>query len=322
MIISTIISSLTGQFAKKSYDKKSKKEGIKEANNEDNLYLNESCFVVHKPKYIIPLCVFAIIFFLGFAAFSYECEILICMYAFLAIDVFFLYLLLRECYFRIEIDRFEITIKRFLRKTLVCSSSDITSCRVDNAGNVSVYFGYIKIDIESTMINAKRFADFASSCAFENSRHLQRKYKVYNKGTMFVLIMIAVLICAAVIFYPNLKINRHPNGDLEIIDYVLILFASISWWCIYKFVLFYKTIKVDEKNRSFFYRKGFKLKKADFSQIAKIETKKRFLEENAINYIFYITNPNPDGKIDIIKFSTFEENSDSFFNAVYSCEEF
>ncbi len=319
MDFSTIISSLIGQFAKKSCDKKSTKEGIQEANDEDNVFLNESCFVVHKPKYIIPLFVFGIIFFLGFAFFSYKYDALIGMYFFLAFDVFFLFLLLIECYFKIEIDRFEITVKRFLRKTIVCSTKDITSCRVDNAGNVSVYFGYIKVDIESTMVNVKRFADFASSCAFENSRRLQRKYKVYNKGTIFLLIMIALLICAATIFYPNLKINKHPNGTLEIIDYILILFASISWWFVYKFVLFYKTIKVDEKNRSFFYRKGFKLKKADFDQIVQIETKKRFLEEKAINYIFYIEAPN--NKIDKIKFSTFEENSDSFFNAVCSCEE-
>lgn len=317
MIISTVISSLLKSFVKDACDRKSRKEEAAES-SEENACSREGCFIVHKPKFIVPLIVFAIIFFLGFAVFCYEIDILIAMYLFLAFDAFCLYLLLRECCFKIEVDSYEITVQRFLRKTLVCSASDITSCRVDNAGNISVYFGYKKINIESTMINANRFASFASSCAYKNASQLQRKYKVYNKGTACTLIMIAVFICIGALFYSDVRTGRNPTGEIPVIDYVSLLLVSESWWFVYKFISFYKKICVDEKNRTFSYRKSFKLNNASFSQVETIQTKKRFLEENAFNYKFSVRNKN--GKLDKIKFSSFEENSDSFFNAVYSTE--
>ncbi|MBQ5434358.1 MAG: hypothetical protein IIU30_13055, partial [Treponema sp.] len=218
--------------------------------------------------------------------------------------------LMCDIVFRIKVEGQQVSVTRLFRGTKFFLRSDIISARMDNAGAVILVLGKEKIHVDPTMVNKDYFYSFAQGCAWSNADFgIRQTYKVYrNKGEYIFLMVILVLLLSFSAFY---FLDLRNCTFAEKVLGLSLLFAIAIVSLVYLVCLINHTIIVEEQRRCFYYKKGFLRKMANVGQIKSFERKARFLE-SASN--FFLTVRLPNGKSDLVKFASLDENSDRFCN--------
>lgn len=288
----------------------SRKEGESELKKHRLEYVSGDSFSVHAPKWIIPLLVVYELLFGGFAVFSYLWNIKIASVVFVAFCIFGFIGLMCDIVFRIKVEGQQVSVTRLFRGTKFFVRSDIISVRMDNAGAVILVLGKEKIHVDPTMVNKDYFYSFAQGCAWANADSGKKQtYKVYrNKGEYIFLMVILVLLLSFSAFY---FLDLRNCSFAEKVLGLSLLFAIAIVSLVYLACLINHTIIVEEQRCCFYYKKGFLRKMANVGQIKSFERKARFLE-SASN--FFLTVRLPNGKSDLVKFASLDENSDRFCN--------
>ena len=288
----------------------SRKEGDAELKKHKLEYVSGDSFSVHAPKWIIPLLVVYELVFAGFFIFSYLCDVKIASVFFVAFCIFGFVGLMFDIAFCIKVEGQQVSVTRLFRGTKFFLRSDIISVRMDNAGAVILVLGKEKIHIDPTMVNKDYFYSFAQGCAWSNADSgIEQTYKVYrNKGEYISLMLVLAFFLSFAAFYLLNLMNC--NFTMKILGLsALSLIAIVAF--VYLICLLNHAIIVEEQRGRFSYKKGFVRKMADIGQVNSFERKTRFLE-SASNY--FVTVSLPNGKSDLVKFASLDENSDRFCN--------
>lgn len=298
----------------------SRKEGEAELKKQKSEYISRENFSVHAPKWIIPLLVVYELVFAGFAVFSYLYDVKIAVVFFVAFCILGFVGLIFDIGFCIKVEGQQLSVTRLFRGTKFFLRSDIISARMDNAGAVTVVFGKEKIHVDPTMVNKDYFYSFAQGCAWSNADSgIRQTYKVYrNKGEyIFLMVILGLLLSFSAFYFLDLRNCSFAEKVLGL----FLLFAIAIVSLIYLACLINHTIIVEEQRRCFYYKKGFLRKMADIEQINSFERKPRFLESA---YNCFLTVRLPNGKCDMVKFASLDENSDRFCNylekELFSCK--
>ena len=302
ILIRQIITSILNLF--------SRREGEAELKNQKSEYVSRENFSVHAPKWIIPLLVVYELVFAGFAVFSYLYDVKIAVAFFVAFCILGFVGIMFDIAFCIKVEGQQVSVTRLFRGTKFFVRGDIISVRKDNAGAVILVLGKEKIHIDPTMVNKDYFYSFAQGCAWSNADSgIKQTYKVYrNKGEyIFLMLVLAFFLSFAAFYLLNLT---NCNFTMKILGLsALFLIAIVAF--VYLICLLNHTIIVEEQRGRFSYKKGFVRKMADIGQVNSFERKTRFLE-SAGNY--FVTVSLSNGKCDLVKFASLDENSDRFCN--------
>ncbi|MBO4386215.1 MAG: hypothetical protein J5817_04270 [Treponema sp.] len=302
ILIRQIITSILNLF--------SRKEGDAELKKQKSEYVSRENFSVHAPKWIIPLLVVYELVFAGFAVFSYLYDVKIAVVFFVAFCIVGFVGIMFDIAFCIKVEGQQVSVTRLFRGTKFFVRGDIISVRKDNAGAVILVLGKEKIHIDPTMVNKDYFYSFAQGCAWSNADSgIKQTYKVYrNKGEyIFLMLVLAFFLSFAAFYLLNLT---NCNFTMKILGLsALSLIAIVAF--VYLICLLNHTIIVEEQKGRFSYKKGFVRKMADIGQVNSFERKTRFLE-SAGNY--FVTVSLSNGKSDLVKFASLDENSDRFCN--------
>ena len=282
----------------------------KEGEAERVPYESESCFTVHSPKWLVPLIIVYELFFGGFAVFSYLNDIIIAMWAFIAFCLFGFFALTLDGTFRIRVDGSQIEVRRLFRRTQFFQGTQIIFCRMDNAGAMTVSFGTETVGIDPTMVNRVAFMRYAEGWAWRNTdTHQRQVYRIRReKRELIMLILALVVISAGTAFIvpplfksPDLSPAKIALACAGVGIFVLWLFA-------YLVSLALGALTVDEVHHTISYRSGFSKTTEDISRIIRMQSRKRFLEEHAMNYTLWIER---DRKKPLKKrFTSLNDNAD------------
>ena len=302
ILIRQIITSILNLF--------SRKEGEAELKKQKSEYISRENFSVHAPKWIIPLLVVYELVFAGFAVFSYLYDVKIAVVFFVAFCILGFVGIMFDIAFCIKVEGQQVSVTRLFRGTKFFVRGDIISVRKDNAGAVILVLGKEKIHIDPTMVNKDYFYSFAQGCAWSNADSgIKQTYKVYrNKGEYISLMLVLGFFLSFAAFYLLNLMNC--NFTMKILGLsALSLIAIVAF--VYLICLLNHAIIVEEQRGRFSYKKGFARKMADIGQVNSFERKTRFLE-SAGNY--FVTVSLSNGKSDLVKFASLDENSDRFCN--------
>lgn len=280
--------------------------------SEDEILDAPDRFTVRKPNWMIPVLLLASAVFVGFAVFSFRAKVSIAGVFFILFALASLFALIWENSFSVHVEGNTITLRTLFGKERIFFAEDITSCHIDNAGNVKVDFESGKISVDGMLVNAGLFSNFAQGWLYKNlEAQKPRAFKIRRKKSELILMLFSDLVAALML---SIFILHHRNFSVK--DMILafsifggILIASLFYFPIVKG----SYMTVDEKSRTFSYTKGLRRYTANFSDVIEARTKNRLGEANAVNYIITIYQIK-NGKSRTVRkrFSSLDENASRF----------
>ena len=282
----------------------------KEGEAERVPYESESCFTVHSPKWLVPLIIVYELFFGGFAVFSYLNDIIIAMWAFIAFCLLGFFALALDGTFRIRVDGSQIEVCRLFRGTQFFQGSQIISCCMDNAGAVTVSFGTETVGIDPSMVNREAFMRYAEGWAWRNTdTHQRQVYRIRREKREFIILILSLVVISAGTAFIVPPLFKSPDlSPAKIALACAGVGIFVLWLFAYLVSLALGALTVDEVHHTISYRSGFSKTTEDISRIIRMQSRKRFLEEHAMNYTLWIER---DRKKPLKKrFTSLNDNAD------------